>query len=41
MLTKVVRTEIRREAWKNLKRKYYLNILITFIVSIIIAGEKQ
>ena len=41
MLTKVVRTEIRREAWKNLKRKYYLNILITFIVSIIIAGGYQ
>lgn len=41
MLTKVVRKEIRHEAWKNLKRKYYLNILITFIVSIIIAGGYQ
>ncbi len=41
MLTKNVRQSIRREGWKNLKRKYYLNILITFLVSIIVSGGYQ
>lgn len=41
MLTKNVRQNIRREGWKNLKRKYFLNILITFLVSIIVSGGYQ
>ena len=41
MLTKNVRQIIRKEGWVNLKRKYYLNILITFIVSVIISGGYQ
>ena len=38
MLTKYVRRDIRREGLKNLKRRYYLNILIIFVVSVIING---
>lgn len=38
MLTKYVRRDIRREGLKNLKRRYYLNILIIFVVSVIVNG---
>ncbi|SNU06952.1 Protein of unknown function [Lachnospiraceae bacterium] len=38
MLTKYVRRDIRREGLKNLKRRYYLNILIVFVVSVILNG---
>lgn len=41
MLTKNIRQLVRKEGWKNLKRKYYLNILITFIVSVIVSGGYQ
>ncbi len=38
MLNKYVRREIRREGIKNLKRRYFLNILIIFVTSVIING---
>ncbi len=41
MLTKTVRQLIRKEGWKNLKRRYYLNILVAFIFSVIISGGYQ
>ena len=41
MLTKNVRRDIKKEGLKNLKRRYYLNIIIIFIVSVIINGGYQ
>ena len=41
MLTKNIRQIIRKEGFKNLKRRYYLNILVTFIFSVIISGGYQ
>lgn len=41
MLDKNTRRKIRREGLKNLKRRYYLNVLIIFLVSIIINGGYQ
>ena len=41
MLTKSVRRDIKKEGLKNLKRRYYLNIIIVFIVSVIINGGYQ
>ena len=41
MLTKNIRHDIRREGWKNVKRKFFLNILIMFIVSIVVNGGYQ
>ena len=41
MLTKQIRRDIKKEGLKNLKRRYYLNIIIIFIVSVIINGGYQ
>ena len=41
MLTKHIRRDIKKEGLKNLKRRYYLNIIIIFIVSVIINGGYQ
>ena len=38
MLDKYTRRDIRREGLKNLKRRYYLNILVVFVVAVIING---
>jgi len=38
MINAKVRIDILKEALKNLKRKYYLNILVIFVASIIING---
>ncbi|MCR5543532.1 MAG: DUF975 family protein [Eubacterium sp.] len=38
MLDKITRRDIRREGFKNLKRRYYLNIIIVFMVSFIVNG---
>ncbi|MBO4862915.1 MAG: DUF975 family protein [Eubacterium sp.] len=38
MLDKYTRRDIRREGLKNLKRRYYMNILVVFVVSVIING---
>ena len=41
MLTKQIRRDIKKEGLKNLKRRYYLNIIIIFIVSVIVNGGYQ
>ena len=41
MLTKNVRSEIRREGMKNLKRRFFLNILVAFIVGVVMNGGYQ
>ena len=38
MLDKYTRRGIRREGWKNVKRRFFLNILIIFITSLIVNG---
>ena len=38
MIDKVARKEIRKEGFTNLKRRYYLNIIVVFMVSFIING---
>ena len=41
MLTKYIRRDIRRQGLINLKRRFYLNILVIFIASVIVNGGYQ
>ena len=41
MLHRKERVAILVEAFKNVKRKFYMNILVTFIIAVIIAGGYQ
>lgn len=41
MLHRKERVAILIEAFKNVKRKFYMNILVTFIIAVIIAGGYQ
>ncbi len=38
MLDKSIRRDIRREGFKNVKRRFFLNILVVFIVSLVVNG---
>ena len=41
MLHRKERVAILIEAFKNVKRKFFMNLLVTFIITIIVAGGYQ